>query len=104
VVQVRGAVVAPLLHLKIENMVNQKSIDSFKELQKGIISVRQFEVLRCLNIYGPQTNRMLAEELGWDINRVTGRVSELRTKNLVGHHSDYYDNDTKRTVNMWKCL
>ena len=85
-------------------MVNQKSIDSFEELQKGIISVRQFEVLRCLNIYGPQTNRMLAEELGWDINRVTGRVSELRIKNLVGHHSDYYDNDTKRTVNMWKCL
>ena len=103
-VQVRGAVVAPLLHLKIENMVNQKSIDSFRELQKGIISVRQFEVLKCLNTYGPQTNRMLAEELGWDINRITGRISELRTKNLVGHHSDYYDTDTKRTVNMWKCL
>ena len=77
-VQVRGAVVAPLLHLKIENMVNQKSIDSFKELQNGVISERQFQVLHCLNIYGPQTNRMLAKELNWDINRVTGRVSELR--------------------------
>ena len=84
-------------------MVNQKSIDSFKELQKGIISVRQFEVLRCLNIYGPQTNRMLAEELGWDINRVTGRVSELREKGFVEHAGDHYDEDTNRTVNLWKC-
>ena len=46
---------------------------------------------------------MIAKSLGWDINRVTGRVTELRDKKLVVHAGDYYDEDTNRTVNLWKC-
>jgi len=46
---------------------------------------------------------MIAKSLGWDINRVTGRVTELRDKGLVAHAGDYYDQETERTVNLWKC-
>jgi len=85
-------------------MVNDKSIESYKQLQDGVISLRQWEVLQCLHKNGHLTNRMIADELNWTINRVTGRIAELRTKNLVGYARDYYDADTNRTVNMWKCL
>jgi len=46
---------------------------------------------------------MIAKHLDWDINRVTGRVSELREKGLVEHAGDFYDSATERTVNLWKC-
>jgi len=90
---------------KLENMVNQKSIDSYNELiADGIISARQHQVLKCLKEeLGQATNRMIAKSLGWDINRVTGRITELRNKNLVEYAGDYYDQDTERTVNLWKC-
>ena len=86
-------------------MVNQKSIDSYNELiADGIISARQHQVLKCLKEeLGQATNRMIAKSLGWDINRVTGRITELRNKNLVEYAGDYYDQDTERTVNLWKC-
>lgn len=86
-------------------MVNQKSIDSFKELiEDGTISARQQQVLKCLKEeLGQATNRMIAKSLGWDINRVTGRITELREKKLVEFAGDYYDTETNRTVNLWKC-
>lgn len=91
---------------KLKTMVNQKSIDSFNELiADGSISIRQQQVLKCLKEeLGMATNKMIAKKLGWDINRVTGRITELREKKLVGFASDYYDIETNRTVNMWKCL
>ena len=46
---------------------------------------------------------MIAKKLDWDINRVTGRVSELRQKGLIEHAGDFYDTHTERTVNLWKC-
>tara|TARA_R110002051_G_scaffold231232_1_gene293215 strand:- start:139 stop:402 length:264 start_codon:yes stop_codon:yes gene_type:complete len=86
-------------------MVNQKSIDSYNELLADeTISVRQHQVLKCLKEeLGQATNRMIAKSLGWDINRVTGRVTELRDKSLVEYAGDYYDKETNRTVNLWKC-
>ena len=90
---------------KLENMVNQKSVDSYSKLiEDGTISVRQHQVLNCLkNELGMGTNRMIAKSLGWDINRVTGRVTELREKKLIEFAGDYYDNETNRTVNLWQC-
>lgn len=87
-------------------MVNDKSIDSYNELiADGTISTRQQQVMKCLKEeLGMGTNRMIARTLGWDINRVTGRITELREKNLVVPAGDYYDKETNRTVNMWKCL
>ena len=47
---------------------------------------------------------MLAKSLGWDINRVTGRVTELVNKGMVTSDGTTYDTDTKRTVTLWKAL
>ena len=66
--------------------MNSKSLDSYKDLTDKL-SLRQAQVLK---------------SLGWDINRVTGRVSELRKKGLIVYSADYYDTETDRTVNLWK--
>ena len=86
-------------------MINQKSTDSYKQLlDEGVISKRQAQVLKVLHQeLGQATNRMIAKKLDWDINRVTGRISELREKGLVEHAGDYKDTETDRTVNLWKC-
>jgi DNA-binding MarR family transcriptional regulator len=86
-------------------MVNDKSVSSYKQLfDDGTISKRQAQVLKVLHTeLGQATNRMIAKKLDWDINRVTGRVSELRQKGLIEHAGDFYDTHTERTVNLWKC-
>ncbi len=85
--------------------MNTKSLESYDQLKEGTtLTKRQIQVLVCLkNELGQATNRMIAKSLGWDINRVTGRVTELRDKGLVTHAGDYYDQETERTVNLWKC-
>ncbi len=85
--------------------MNTKSLESYDQLKEGTtLTKRQLQVLVCLkNELGQATNRMIAKSLGWDINRVTGRVTELRDKGLVSHAGDYYDQETERTVNLWKC-
>ena len=85
--------------------VDNKSIDSYKKLSEdNTLTKRQIQVLICLKTeLGQATNRMIAKKLGWDINRVTGRVSELRQKGLIEHAGDFYDTQTERTVNLWKC-
>jgi len=85
--------------------MNTKSLESYDQLKEGTtLTKRQLQVLVCLrNELGQATNRMIAKSLGWDINRVTGRVTELRDKGLVIHAGDYYDQETERTVNLWKC-
>ena len=47
---------------------------------------------------------MIAKALGWDINRVTGRVTELVNMGMVTTEGTYYDNETNRTVTLWKTL
>ena len=85
--------------------MNTKSLESYDQLKEGTtLTKRQIQVLVCLkNELGQATKRMIAKSLGWDINRVTGRVTELRDKGLVTHAGDYYDQETERTVNLWKC-
>ena len=85
--------------------MNSKSIESYKKLyDEGVISKRQAQVLKVIAVDLKQaTNRMIAKHLDWDINRVTGRVSEVREKGLVEHAGDFYDSATERTVNLWKC-
>ena len=84
-------------------MVNPKSVDSYhKLLEDGTLSRRQAQVYHTIMTLGKCTNRMIAKSLDWDINRVTGRVKELREKDLISFAGDYKDKDTNRTVSLWK--
>ena len=85
-----------------KKLVRTTQVDSLKKLQPTI-GIKQKTVYGVIKSKGKVTNRMIAKHLDWDINRVTGRVSELREKGLVEHAGDYYDQATERTVNLWKC-
>ena len=50
------------------------------------------------------TNRNIAKELGWEINRVTGRVTELVNLGMVTTDGTHKDKQTNRTVTLWKAL
>ena len=84
--------------------MDQKSINSYKQLvEDNGLTRRQIQVLQILkDEIGQGTNRMIAKKLGWDINRVTGRVKELRSKGLIKYAGDFVDKETNRTVNLWK--
>ena len=84
--------------------MNEKSTESYKKLFiNNEITLRQLQVLQILRQeLGFGTNRMIAKALSWDINRVTGRVTELREKGLIEYAGDYHDSETNRTVNLWK--
>ena len=47
---------------------------------------------------------MLAKHLGWDINRVTGRVTELVNMGMVKASGTTKDSETNRTVTLWETL
>ena len=47
---------------------------------------------------------MIAKSLGWDINRVTGRITELVSKGKVITNGTYKDKETNRTVTLWKAI
>ena len=52
----------------------------------------------------PATNRNIAKALGWDINRVTGRVTELVNLGMVTSNGTHFDKQTNRTVTLWEAL
>jgi len=47
---------------------------------------------------------MIAKALGWDINRVTGRVTELVSLGMVTSSGTHFDKQTNRTVTLWTAL
>ena len=83
------------------NKIRETQLDSFKELQ-DVISDRQKTVYSVLKSRGPKTNRGIAKFLGWDINRVTGRVTELVNLGMVTTDRTTFDQETNRTVTLWK--
>jgi chromosome segregation and condensation protein ScpB len=54
----------------------------------------RIEVLRVIRESQPITRQDIAASLGWDINRVTGRVRELLDKNTICEAGD----DTSHSV------
>ena len=84
-------------------MIRKTQGDSLKKLKKTVDGKRK-AVYDTLITKGSATNRMIAKALGWDINRVTGRVTELVGLGLVDAEGTHYDNETNRTVTLWKAL
>ena len=81
--------------------MNQKSLDAYDSI-KDELGDKQQKVLETVMTLGMATNRMISKSLGWEINRVTGRVNELVNKGILVPAGDYLDPSTSRTVNMWK--
>lgn len=83
-------------------MKNQTtSLDAYLNNLESLGS-RQQTVLKAISTKDAICNQELAKMLGWEINRVTGRVKELRE---MGHVQEAYRDTyeaTGRTVIFWQ--
>ena len=83
--------------------IRKTQVESLKKTKVNI-GAKQKTVYAVILDKGMATNRMIAKELGWDINRVTGRVTELVSKGMVIANGTFKDVETNRTVTLWKTL
>ena len=83
--------------------IRKTQVNSLKALTPTI-GMKQKTVYGAIKTLGKATNRMIAKTLGWDINRVTGRVTELVGLGMVTSEGTHKDNETNRTVTLWKAL
>lgn len=63
-----------------KKQVHENSIEAYRGID---ITQRQAEVVRALEKLGRATDKAIADFLGVTINRVAGRITELRNKGLV---------------------
>tara|TARA_R110002020_G_scaffold367700_1_gene579602 strand:+ start:443 stop:643 length:201 start_codon:yes stop_codon:yes gene_type:complete len=66
--------------------------------------MKQQTVYGAIKTTTPATNRNIAKTLGWEINRVTGRVTELVNKGMVKANGTIFDKNTNRTVTTWEAV
>ena len=83
--------------------IPQTQLDSFEKTLENL-GHKQQAVLRAIDDLGMASNRMIAKKLGWEINRVTGRVTELVNLGKVTSMNTAVDKDTNRTVTLWQVL
>ena len=83
--------------------IRKTQVNSLKALTPTI-GMKQQTVYGVIKSKGKVTNRMIAKHLGWDINRVTGRVTELVSLGIVTSEGNHKDKQTNRTVTLWKAL
>lgn len=69
---------------------------------KDNIGAKQYDVFCAISILGECNNQEIARHLGWEINRITPRVYELRGKGLVIESRRERDVVTGRLTNYWK--
>lgn len=61
-------------------MIQQTSLEAYNSVD---LNRRELQVLNIIRASNGFCNKEIAQRLGWDINRVTGRVKGLRDKNKV---------------------
>ena len=71
---------------------------------KPTVGMKQMTVYGAIKTTKPATNRNIAKSLGWEINRVTGRVTELVNKGMVKANGTFFDKNTNRTVTTWEAV
>jgi hypothetical protein len=84
-------------------MIRKTQVNSLKQLKPTVASKRE-TVYNVIKYFKPATNRNIAKHLGWEINRVTGRVTELVNLGKVIADGTHKDVTTNRTVTVWKVL
>ena len=83
-------------------MIRTTQVNSLKKLKN--LDGKRKTVYDIIKSKGKVTNRMIAKTLDWDINRVTGRVTELVSRGMVIAEGTHKDKQTNRTVTLWKAL
>ena len=79
--------------------------EALKEIRNGNIEGRRLEVYNTIKKLGECSNSMIARELRLSINRVTGRVNELRNNfKVVGYAKKDICSVTDRMVLFWKVV
>lgn len=81
-------------------MIQETSLLAYEKI-KASLSDRQRAVFNFVKDYGSVCNKDISDGLGWDINRVTGRVFELRAIRLLVFARKGICR-TGETVNFWK--
>lgn len=77
----------------------QTSYPAYKEKGKDVCRRKVFLAIKLL---GECTDRMIADHLGWPINRVTPRRGELLSAGLIQPAGIRKDQESNRSVNWWK--
>lgn len=65
----------------MKTAMHQNSLDAYKGIN---LTARQSDVVRALRVLGAATDQQIADLLEWPINRVCGRISELKEIGAVG--------------------
>ena len=78
--------------------MQQTSISAYRTLKN--MGAKQTIVYNVIQNSGPVCNAQIADRLGWEINRVTGRVKELREMKRV--EQAFKDKFNGRTVIYWE--
>lgn len=91
------------METKMESVgVQQTSLEAYSSIEhklgdKQLVVYNMLKNLECAN------NMILAKKLGWDINRITPRVLELRKIGVVVPDCIRLCPITKRMTWFWRC-
>ena len=89
----------------MKTQTQDTSKESLKELKNNKIEGRRLEVYNCIKILGECSNSQIARELRLSINKITGRVNELRNNfKVVGFAKKDLCPVTNRLVLFWKVV
>ena len=83
--------------------IRKTQVASIKALTPTI-GKKQMTVYGAIKALSTSTNRNIAKHLGCEINRVTGRVTELVNKGMVKASGTVLDANTNRTVTVWEAV
>lgn len=81
------------------NMIHSNSKEAMASIAP-VTGQARIEVLRVIKEKCPITRQDISAALGWEINRVTGRVSELLKKNKIVEAGNDTSNRVKRGL-LW---
>jgi len=84
-------------------MIQPTSLDAYESIKPDLGDMQQ-QVYMVIKHHPNCSNHDISRILGWEINRVTPRVKELRDKNIVISWSMKIDRLTKRKVMTWKVV
>ena len=89
----------------MKTQAQDTSREALRELKNNKIDGRRLQVYEAIKRMGSCSNSMIAQELRLSINKITGRVNELRNHfKAVGYDTKAICPATNRNVIFWKVV